>query len=177
MATTKKSTRRTAASGAASQRRKRAPGPVSSTLGGVADSVQQVWLAGLGALGRAQSEGTRLFESLASEGREVQDRALNRAGERADALLETIESRTAAARERTSATVQWVERAVDERLQALLRRLDIPTREELEALERRIDGLAARPAPKPRTRAPRPHPVEPLHGERHEPPAAAPPEG
>ena len=90
MATTKRSTRRRAAPDAASSRDTRSAGPLTATLSGVADSVQQVWLAGLGALGRAQSEGSRLFEALAGEGREVQDRALHRVGERADALLETL---------------------------------------------------------------------------------------
>ena len=33
------------------------------------DNAHQVWLAGIGALSRAQSEGSRFFEQLAEEGR------------------------------------------------------------------------------------------------------------
>ncbi|MDD0473389.1 phasin family protein, partial [Streptococcus pneumoniae] len=34
----------------------------------LSDSAQQVWLAGLGALGRAQAEGSRFFDGLVKEG-------------------------------------------------------------------------------------------------------------
>ena len=37
------------------------------------ESAQHVWLAGIGALGRAQSEGSRLFSSLVEEGEELEE--------------------------------------------------------------------------------------------------------
>src|SRR3546814_9728797 len=38
---------------------------LSKTL---SESAQQIWLAGVGAFGRAQAEGTKLFEGLVKEG-------------------------------------------------------------------------------------------------------------
>jgi len=41
----------------------------------VTHSAHQIWLAGLGAFAKAQSEGTKLFDSLVKEGEALQSRA------------------------------------------------------------------------------------------------------
>lgn len=51
---------------------------VSRRLG---ESAQTVWLAGLGALGRVQSEGSKLFDSLVREGA-AYERSGQRSGQR-----------------------------------------------------------------------------------------------
>ncbi|WP_024890606.1 phasin family protein [Luteimonas huabeiensis] len=128
----------------AAARRTRTPPPpppeseasFTRTLG---ESAQRIWLAGLGALGRAQEEGGRLFETLVREGREV-DRG---ARERIDAQTSELREGVGATVEQASAAWERLERAFDERLQRTLTRLGVPTRRDVVALEARIDALTA----------------------------------
>ena len=48
---------------------------------GLRDSAQKIWLAGLGALERARTEGPRMFESLVEQGRDMGARAVGMADE------------------------------------------------------------------------------------------------
>ena len=41
----------------------------------LSESAQQIWLAGVGAFGRAQAEGTKLFEGLVKEGLNLENTA------------------------------------------------------------------------------------------------------
>ena len=52
----------------------------------VKDSAQQIWLAGMGAFGRAQEEGTKLFEGLVKEGMGLEQTMRKFAGGRAEDL-------------------------------------------------------------------------------------------
>jgi len=105
------------------------------------ESAQHVWWAGLGALQRAQAEGSRLFDTLVQEGAEVERDGRRRAEERAETVRDEVESRFDQARE--NAAMGWgrIERAFDDRLRSALRRLDIPEREELDALRRQVQQL------------------------------------
>lgn len=107
------------------------------------DSAQQVWLAGLGALSRAQAEGSRLFEELAEEGRAVgagvgQDGA----AARLESLRQTLDAALGRAQSRAAETWNSVGRAFEQRVQQAMRQMDVPTREDLDALGARIDALA-----------------------------------
>lgn len=90
------------------------------------ESAQQIWLAGVGAFGRAQTEGSRLFDTLVKEGGRVEQRAGSRVGE---------------ARERAAETLGRVDQAVRSKVQGALKSLEVPTRRELGALLDRIDAL------------------------------------
>jgi len=65
MATLKKSARKKTASASKNEDLQAQAEQMSKRLG---ESAQQVWLAGVGAFGRAQAEGTKLFETLVKEG-------------------------------------------------------------------------------------------------------------
>lgn len=103
------------------------------------ESAQQVWLAGLGALGRAQHEGGRMFESLVQEGTRMQDSTR----EFADRQTEAARSNVEQARDRTSESWNRLERAFEERVQRTLSRLGVPVRDDLAELSRRIDALTS----------------------------------
>lgn len=105
------------------------------------ESAQHVWWAGLGALQRAQAEGSRLFDTLVQEGAEVERDGRRRAEERAESVRDEVESRFDQARE--NAAIGWgrIERAFDDRLRNALRRLDVPQREEVDALRRQVQQL------------------------------------
>ena len=104
-------------------------------------SAQQVWLAGLGALSRAQTEGSRLFESLVKEGESMEARSRE---DGSDGLRESVESTLGQARERAAGTWDRVEKSFDDRVQRVLRRMDIPCRSDIEALNARLDALNQR---------------------------------
>lgn len=47
----------------------------SDIISDIRESASQIWLAGLGAFGKAQEEGGKIFEALVKEGEAVQERA------------------------------------------------------------------------------------------------------
>ncbi len=104
-------------------------------------SAQNIWWAGLGALQRAQAEGSRVFDSLVQEGAEVEREGRRRAGEQVDDVREEVRSRVDEARDNAAMGWARIERAFDERLHSALRRLDVPEREEIEALRRQVSQL------------------------------------
>ncbi|MCM2337680.1 MAG: phasin family protein [Lysobacter sp.] len=122
----------------------------------LSESAQQIWLAGMGAFGRAQSEGTRLFEGLVKEGLNLEQTARKLAGGQADAVRDAVESKVGHARERAADTWDRLERVFEDRVQRAMNKLGVPGREDLNELSRRVDALtaqlrqsgAARPAAK-----------------------------
>ena len=106
-------------------------------------SAQQVWLAGLGALSRAQAEGSRLFESLVREGESMEARSREESP-RGESLRDSVENTLGNARDRAAGTWDRVEKSFEDRVQRVLRRMDIPSRSDIEALNARLDALNAR---------------------------------
>ena len=128
---------------------------LSKNLG---ESAQQVWLAGVGAFGRAQAEGSKLFETLVKEGLSVEQLTRKVAGGKVEAVRDAVESKVGQARERASDTWDRLEKVFEERVQRALRRLEVPGREDLAALVDRVDLLNAElrklsGAPTPRKKA------------------------
>ena len=111
---------------------------LSKNLG---ESAQQVWLAGVGAFGRAQSEGTKLFETLVKEGLSLEQVTRKVAGGKVEAVRDAVESTVGQARERASDTWDRLEKVFEERVQRALRRLEVPSREDLSTLIDRVDSL------------------------------------
>ena len=111
---------------------------LSKNLG---ESAQQVWLAGVGAFGRAQAEGNKLFETLVKEGLSVEQLTRKVAGGKVGAVRDAVESTVGQARERASDTWDRLEKVFEERVQRALRRLEVPSREDLAALIDRVDSL------------------------------------
>lgn len=105
------------------------------------DSAQQIWLAGLGALARAQQEGGKVFDALVHEGTELQ----RKTQAAAEAHLSETTSRVAdiASTVGARAAGQWdrLEGIFEERVAKALTRLGIPTAQEVQALHARIDAL------------------------------------
>jgi poly(hydroxyalkanoate) granule-associated protein len=109
----------------------------------LSESAQQIWLAGVGAFGRAQAEGTRLFEGLVKEGLNLEQTARKLAGNRADVVRDAVESRVGQARERAVDTWDRLEKVFEDRVQRALVKLGVPNREDLTALADRVDALTA----------------------------------
>ena len=108
------------------------------------DSVEQVWLAGLGALALTEEEGSRFFRSLVKRGEGFERRTKAR-------LVKAM----AAAREAPGSAMTRVEVGFDGAMSGALHRLGVPTQREITNLTRRVEGLASalerRPSPSRRS--------------------------
>lgn len=135
MATRKKSKRKS----------KRASAQPRSALTSVIDTGQHIWLAGLGAVARAQREGPKLFEALVMEGSEFQERYRENVQERATdawkALRSNLDSRTATVRGKASETMDNLEDLLQTRVVKALQQLGVPTSREIDALARKVTEL------------------------------------
>lgn len=131
--------------------RKTARAPSSETSLGnqsIMDSAQQIWQTGITAFGRAQQEGTRLFETLVKEGSGIEKKTRNLAAGKVSAVRKTmqgsVETRVDQVKDRAADTWDRLEKLFEERVQRALNRLGVPGREELQALVDRVDELNAR---------------------------------
>ena len=140
MATLKKSARKKTASASSNENLQAQAEQLSKRLG---ESAQQVWLAGVGAFGRAQAEGTKLFETLVKEGLSLEQITRKTAGGKAQAMRDAVESTVGQARERASDTWDRLEKVFEERVQTALVELGVPGREDLKDLTDRVETLTA----------------------------------
>lgn len=115
---------------------------------GIMDSAQQIWQTGVKALGRAQQEGTRLFEALVKEGAGVEKKTRSLAAGKVnavrDSVRDSVENRVGQVKDRATDTWDRLEKVFEERVQRALTRLGVPGREELQTLIGRVDELNAR---------------------------------
>lgn len=109
----------------------------------ITESAQQIWLAGMGAFNRAQSEGGKLFESLVRDGLSLEQSARKFAGARAEVVREAVEDTVGQAKERASDTWDKLEHAFEGRVQRALLKLGVPDRADLDSLGKRVDRLTA----------------------------------
>lgn len=110
---------------------------------GLSETAQQIWLAGVGALARAQTESTRLFEGLVKEGMTLEQSARDFAGGQADLLRDTVDTGVGSARERATSTWGQFEKLIEDGVHRTLARVGVPSREDIAELTRRIDALSA----------------------------------
>ncbi|MBS0382413.1 MAG: phasin family protein [Proteobacteria bacterium] len=131
---------------------------------GLADSAQQIWLAGLGALSRTQQEGGKFFDALVEEGVRIQEKTHAFAQEQVQQARAQTEPWVEAARKRTTAAMGKLEQAFDERIARTMQRMHMPSQSDIRDLSERIDALARElrashaPAGKPRTASKRTKP-------------------
>lgn len=109
----------------------------------ISESAQQIWLAGVGAFGRAQAEGTKLFEGLVKEGLNLEQHARKFAGGQAEVVRDAVESKVDQARGRAVDTWDRLEKVFEQRVHKALVKLDVPGRTDIADLSRRVDGLTA----------------------------------
>jgi len=112
-------------------------------------SAHRVWLAGLGALARAEEEGSRLFSQLVERGRESEVAGRGR-------FDETVRGAAGSVRSAAETVSAGIEAQVGE----VMRRMGVPTRDEIQELTRRVEELNAKidrmgaSAPRPATAKP-----------------------
>lgn len=131
-----------------SPRRAPAQDPLTERAEQVKDSAQHIWLAGLGAFAKAQAEGAKVFESLVSEGQQLQTKTQAAAQARLDALSQATEQVSEKVADMANelsdkATGQWgkLENLFESRVAAALSNLGMPTAPDIVALQARIQAL------------------------------------
>lgn len=107
----------------------------------LSESAQQIWLAGVGAFGRAQAEGTKLFDGLVKEGLNFEQSARKFAGSQAEVVRDAVESKVDQARERAVDTWDRLEKVFEDRVHKALVKLGVPGRDDVTGLSRRVDAL------------------------------------
>lgn len=124
---------------------KRATAKPRGAMADVIDTGHHIWLAGLGALARAQREGPKLFESLVKEGgafelrqrANVQELATNVWGQ----LRDSLDAGATGIRDKATETMDNLEGIFQSRVHQALQQLGVPTSQEIEALARKVKEL------------------------------------
>lgn len=141
MAKLKKAVRKTATR---SKTSKAAPkSRFDASTSNLIDTAQQIWTAGVGALARAQGEGTDLFENLVKKGMKLEAKTRKLANGKVDVVRGAVEGRVENVREKATDTWDRMEKVFEDRVSQALNRLGVPTREDLTSLTKRVEGLTA----------------------------------
>ena len=118
----------------------------------VMTSAHKIWLAGLGALAKAEQEGTKVFHNLVEAGEDFEARGKKR--------FKLVKGKVDEAREMAGETFDKLGDTFDDKVAGAVRRLGVPNRSEIQRLTKRVEELTAKvdrlkpkPKPKPRPRA------------------------
>jgi poly(hydroxyalkanoate) granule-associated protein len=107
-------------------------------------SAQDIWLAGLGALAKAQEEGERMFSTLVEDGVRMQRTTQTVAQEKLDELtarMAYVGQRVGATSAQTAPAWDRLETIFEERVAKAMAALGMPTAQEVRALHLRVDEL------------------------------------
>lgn len=110
-------------------------------------SAHQIWLAGLGALSRAQAGAPKIFDDLMQEGSKLQGGALDAAQkvvmQAFQGAQKTVNKRIDTVQAQASETWDNLEKIFQTRVQRAMHQLGMPTAEEISALTRKVEHLSA----------------------------------
>lgn len=108
-------------------------------------SAQDIWLAGLGALAKAQEEGGKVFATLVEDGVRMQRTTQTVAQEKLDELtarMADVGQRVGSASAQAAPAWDRLETIFEERVAKALAALGMPTAQEVRALHARIEELS-----------------------------------
>jgi poly(hydroxyalkanoate) granule-associated protein len=107
------------------------------------ESSQHIWLAGLGAMAKAQSQGTKAFEALIADGLSFQRKTQIAAQEKITAATAQLSHLAKDFGEQSTGRIDRLEHLFEDRVARALPRLGIPSIADLEALSERVARLEA----------------------------------
>jgi poly(hydroxyalkanoate) granule-associated protein len=129
------------------QTRKTARGTPASTQMRLLNAMNEVWLAGLGAVAKAQRGAPKLFDDLVVEGARFQTDTRGAAEESFRNLVDGVQSRISAgigqARSQASDALENLEKIFQTRVHRALTQLGVPSADQVDALSKRVDVLNA----------------------------------
>jgi poly(hydroxyalkanoate) granule-associated protein len=115
--------------------------PIASA---VKDSAEQIWLAGMGAFSKAQSEGGKAFEQLMKQGATLQKKTQGLAEDRISAVTSKMTAVAGGVGEKAGAQWDKLESIFEARVEKALNKMGVPSRKDIDALIKRIDALSAK---------------------------------
>ena len=143
--------------------RKPARGAVGAAQERLLDTVHQVWLAGLGAVSKAQRGAPRMLDELIAEGARVHADVRGSAEKALRGVLgdvqTTLNARMKQVRGQAGDAFENLEKIFQTRVHRALTQLGVPSADEIAALSKRVDALNAsvgklgRARARPRARA------------------------
>jgi poly(hydroxyalkanoate) granule-associated protein len=116
--------------------------PIDAAPGSV-QPAQHIWLAGLGAMAKAQEEGTKAIEALVNDGLAFQRKSQAEAQKRLHEATEQLSHMASGLGQQTSGRVDRLEHLFEDRVAKALHRLGIPTLQDMQALNDRLTHLEA----------------------------------
>jgi poly(hydroxyalkanoate) granule-associated protein len=122
---------------------------------------QHVWLAGLGAMAKAQEQGSKAIEALVNDGLAFQRKSQDEAQQRLHEATERLSHMATGFGQQASGRVDKLEHLFEDRVAKALHRLGMPTLLDIQMLTDRVTQLEAkleakleaRPEAKPATSA------------------------
>jgi poly(hydroxyalkanoate) granule-associated protein len=109
------------------------------------ENVQQVWLAGMGAIARAQKEGPAAFQEAVADGFKLLNRSRSTAEQvirdAFEAAQGNVESRLGSARDQATETWDNLEALFQSRVHKALQQLGVPSGDEIRLLTKRVAEL------------------------------------
>ena len=111
----------------------------------VIENVQQIWLAGMGAIAKAQKEGPAAFQDAVADGLKLLTRSRSQTEKMIRDVFEsaqdTVQSRIGSARDQATETWDNLEALFQHRVQKALQQLGVPSGDEIRLLTKRVAEL------------------------------------
>ncbi len=114
------------------------PAKLAETLVG---SANEIWLAGLGAFAKAQSEGKKIYDKLIDEGKDFEKLFKSVPQKAVKDVKSSVSSTVNTAKKRATESWDKLEDVFEKRVEKSLKSLGVPTSNELGDLIKRIDSL------------------------------------
>lgn len=108
-----------------------------------AQPAQHIWLAGLGAMAKAQEQGTKAIEALVNDGLAFQRKSQAEAQQRLHEATERLSHIANDFGQQSSGRVDRLEHLFEDRVAKALHRLGMPTLQDMHLLNERIARLEA----------------------------------
>jgi poly(hydroxyalkanoate) granule-associated protein len=129
----------------AQSRARKARSGVSGSQAALIENVQQIWLAGMGAIAKAQKEGPSAFTDAVAEGLKLLDRSRSNAEQAIrdafEVAQESVQTRFGSARDQAAETWDNLEALFQSRVQKALNQIGVPSADEIRILTRRVAEL------------------------------------
>lgn len=103
----------------------------------MADAAQKIWLAGLGAVAMASTQGAQLFAAMVDKGKEVEKTGAAAASVVKDAASDAAQTATGSAED----VWKRFQGMLDAQVASALSRLGVPSRDEIAKLTKRVEEL------------------------------------
>ena len=115
--------------------------PASADTSGSLASTHPIWLAGLGAMAKAQEQGSKAIEALVNDGLAFQRKSQAQAQQRLHEATERLTHLASDFGQQTSVRVDRLEHLFEDRVAKALHRLGMPSMSDMQLLQARVDQL------------------------------------